>query len=274
MVKHPVAIYLRSKGGDVEIKQEDLEQDFAKFTLAQEGSDVKRLYDKKTKQPLSVRGEFGGMGDVIPHFYDRVEGVPRDGQRREFLNRDASSTAHGNRIDDLVRVLNGLQRCELVIEPFHQPRETLAELIDYHWSTEAARSITSTASVRHDVFGQANSNWMTVGQPTVAIEVIDSHWPEEQSLAAMIEHSVHTPALIIFDLIGSRLCRLDEKEETLLALFYIQNGEIKKDGRPLGTKVMANGKPTSRKVTTSLDLESEMKQAKARFSKTQIKSDR
>lgn len=101
----------------------------------------------------------------------------------------------------------------------------------YQWGSEIHRILNETAIVRHDIFGQSNELGMSVNRPWIAIEVINTHFPEEEAFAAMLETTKRIPLLILFDFTShkNRFLNVDKATNRLVYrpwTYLIRNGQL------------------------------------------------
>ena len=71
---------------------------------------------------------------------------------------------------------------------------------------------------------------MSVRSPWVAIEVINTHFPSEETFSAMLELSKQMPLLIMFDLVTVKtkkyFINIDLQKNTIRPIFYIYEGSV------------------------------------------------
>lgn len=71
-------------------------------------------------------------------------------------------------------------------------------LEDYLWDSEVHRITSSKSIVRHDIFGQNRNIAMSIFKPWVAIEIINTHYPSEDTFVEMINLSKNFPFVVFF----------------------------------------------------------------------------
>ncbi|BEB29296.1 hypothetical protein [Escherichia coli] len=170
-----------------------------------------------------------------PHFY-----APDKSQVRTVINVE-SDPLHNKRIDEILKSLKMKTKWKVMVGVFidHKlEREPKFILEDYSWGREINRITSSTTIVRHDVFGETKKLSMSIFEPCVAIEVINTHYPSEQTFNEMINTSKNFPYVIIFDLIKTKktnyFLKINPNENEITPLYYIYNGIVWKGGTELG----------------------------------------
>ena len=189
-LEHPVAVYF----DEFEIRHEILAKDLKdeeKFAAA----DKRVLYD--ASEQVLVKPRRGSVKRVL-HFC--LEAVPK---RRVFSFEN--DDAHNRRVNRLLSQLQSLESWSLELKITHNPNgddtcRTIAKYPAYTWDKEIHRIIDDSTIVRHDIFGQAKTVAMSTRRPWFAIEVVNTHFPEEAAFKAMIELSKQQPFIAIFDL--------------------------------------------------------------------------
>lgn len=191
-LKYPRAVYRdRNSGRLVHIRAEEL----AEATIL-ERARLEELFDETEQVSINPR-----VGDIkAPHF----AGKPSGGRRLSQGERDKE---HDGRVERLVNALSsreswilgrlGTKKKNNAPQDFYQE----AILFDYRWGSEIHRIMDESIIVRHDVFGASSELSMSVRQPSIAIEVVKTHYPEEAAFTAFIEKSKREPFIVFFDVI-------------------------------------------------------------------------
>jgi hypothetical protein len=112
--------------------------------------------------------------------------------------REDKDPTHDNR---LYWLLFHLRRFKKIT--FKCGSAVLAVADEYHWTKETQRILSGGGIVRHDIFGSRHTNVMSINEPTVAIEVVATHFPEQASLDDMVHWTRLTPSIVCFDLAGT-----------------------------------------------------------------------
>ncbi len=64
---------------------------------------------------------------------------------------------------------------------------------------EVTRHLAADVAVRHDIYGTSIALSSSYLRPSIAIEVIHSHYPEEQAFAGMLSLSERVPYIVFFE---------------------------------------------------------------------------
>jgi len=115
-------------------------------------------------------------------------------------------------------------------------------LSDYRWGGEITRIMDEGTIVRHDIFGASSALSMSVRQPSIAIEVVKTHYPEEAAFATFIERSKREPFIVFFDVIRYKekaykntFVKIDEVLRRICYrsyTFMIREGKVYKGNSP------------------------------------------
>ena len=217
-VEHSIAVYWDEFGSRKQIKFKELEDD-ATYTDAQQ----KELFDESEQVRVNVRVSSKGLR----HFYSESSGL------RSF-DRGENNPAHDNRVGEIRnRLLTLTGGWSIAFQYAANTPQTVLfnQLPAYSWDTEVTRILDSSTLVRHDVYGDIGIR-MSVRKPSLAIEVVHSHYPEEASFAGMISETRRIPSIILFDFTragSNSLIKIDEKSQTLLFRSYtfsISDGSV------------------------------------------------
>ncbi|HEY2395810.1 MAG TPA: hypothetical protein VGH81_07540 [Rudaea sp.] len=260
-LEHPMAVYFEN-GVQHQIFADDLQKADV-YRKARESV----LFVPSGEAKLMVRAK---EGEVRPHFYLA--------QADKKLKRTAYSfeydDAHNRRVDQLLNQLKPEENktWQVGYKKSNQQFECLFRLENYNWSKETHRIMSSRGTIRHDLFGQSRQNAMSVLQPTVAIEVINTHWPEQNALEDMLAFSEITPSIVLFDTVDphNTVLRIRPREREIQAIFYIQDGIIMKDGRACMTSDSPAEKEKKRSARSREDLRREVGSAVARFARARL----
>ncbi|QQC63161.1 hypothetical protein [Paraburkholderia ginsengisoli] len=196
-LEHDLAYYFDKQGVRQEIRAEDL-SDVTTRALAAE----QNLTDKSGQTELSPRVRNG----AVPHFV--ATGVR--GTRNIFEGE--TDDTHNARVRALLQRLKGARKWQLALGEsvakstggFDWKLHDAIELTAYEWGNEVYRIVTKDAIIRHDLFGQALRLDMSANEPWVAIEVIHTHFPEEEAFGAMLDLSERVPFYVLFDFTALR----------------------------------------------------------------------
>ncbi len=152
-----------------------------------------------------------------------------------------SDPLHNKRLDEILSKLKLKTKWKVMVGVFIDnklEREPKFILEDYLWGGEINRITSSTTIVRHDIFGKTKKLSMSIFEPCVAIEVINTHYPSKQTFNEMINASKNFPYIIIFDLIKTKkknyFLKINENNNEITPLYYIYNGVVWKGGTELG----------------------------------------
>jgi hypothetical protein len=229
---HKVAIYYDEDGARQTIRAKQL-MDPAEFAAAK----LKDLYDESELFQLFPRNS------ATPHFF---ETGTKSGTQDLF--RGETDPAHNKRVDELAKNLVELSIFSLALKGSSKDGEKieiLYKIPKYNWGAEVHRIMSADAIVRHDLFGKSQELGMSIRRPWIAIEVIYTHYPEEQAFEAMLAVSKSMPFIVIFDLV--------EKKNTFLKIdfslqqlqirpwtYWIKNGKVWKGNIETGINTSAH----------------------------------
>lgn len=166
--------------------------------------------------------------------------VPKD-KRSHFYAPDSTSQrgvsegeddpAHNDRVRKLLDKLTHQTIWKVVIGRFVDgvlEREPRFQLEDYLWGKEIHRICSSELVIRHDLFGQSRLPAMSIFRPWVAIEVVNTHFPDEPAFKAMLDLSRQMPLLVLFDVLRERIfsyfLKVDDQKGEITPLYYIYEG--------------------------------------------------
>jgi len=218
---HPVAYY-RADGVQKPIKASELtDKDklhLAKTELLTDKNETVRLWPKFCTEKR-------------PHFY-----VLNSADKRRISECEIDP-AHNERVEEILGKLNSCTVWKVVVNVYvdgKRERETRFSLDDYQWGDEVHRICSSELTIRHDLFGQSKLLSMSVFRPWVAIEVINSHYPDEQTFNEMLRLSRQMPLLVFFDVLSDNLhnyfLKVDNRSDEITPLYYIYEGSMWKGG--------------------------------------------
>ncbi|HVS52473.1 MAG TPA: hypothetical protein VHD62_08965 [Opitutaceae bacterium] len=216
--KYPFAVY-RDQNGDLKvIKREDL-VDCSILALARSV----RLYDEDEEYRLYPRARTGA-----PHFYCRTE------NRRRLVAPIEPDPRHNARRDSLLAALNSQKGLKLGYRDYFGsgPEDfeffEIAEIEGYIWGKEVTRIMPYGLRVRHDVFGASPLLAMSERRPWIALEVIATHYLDDDTFQSLIDVSREMPLIVGFDLVEepNYFLKLDEADGTLRLIYYIYDGSV------------------------------------------------
>jgi hypothetical protein len=208
--EHPIAVHWDAAGARQMIRAEDLYDDTT-FANAKN----LELYDDSEQVRVYARE---GTDTRRRHFRSETTGS------RGF-DRGESNPEHDARVDKILVALQGLNDgWKLAYQSYaNTPLQTIfGPLPAYHWGAEVTRILSCTASVRQDIYGERGIR-MSTRSPSIAVEVIHSHYPEEATFAALLAHSAEVPFIVFFEftrLSGNTLVKVDQEAQTLFFRSY------------------------------------------------------
>lgn len=194
-LKWPAAIYYDTHGIRRNINSAEL-YDSEALAKSRALATEKKLYDKSGLihlTPVTPKND-------AYHFRQIGE------ERYAVLNMDGG-TLHDKRVDELETILNSYDHWRFGTSiwdtKYSQPEfSPIIDLDCYRWQSETVRSFKRDSYVRHDVFGQSNRLSTSKFHPWIAIEVIDTHFPTEETYQVFLAATTNTPFIICFDFIG------------------------------------------------------------------------
>jgi len=222
-MKFEVAYYEDVNGAVRQIKAKDLASSSI-FELASNQT----LYDGTGQYRLWPRPHSSATGR--PHFQSREAAK---GDRKIFKFED--DDVHNERIEKLIEKLQSRQRWTISLRKFKAAApEKSFDLFNYTWGDEVHRIASSEAFIRHDIFGQASELGMSVRRPWVAIEVINTHYPDEEAFSAFLELSKRFPFIVIFEMTAkiNYFSKINEHSGVIEPIFCIYDGSVWKNGEP------------------------------------------
>ena len=114
--------------------------------------------------------------------------------------RGENSKDHNERVHQLNKRLNKLNGKWMISYLNREKHETVEyRPPQYTWGTEVTRHIAKGIAVRHDIFGTSDLISSSYLRPSIAIEVIHSHYPEELAFESMLRYSEISPYWVIFE---------------------------------------------------------------------------
>lgn len=226
-LEHEVAIYY-----EVDLTRREIPAYSLSNSAVLAEAKSKELWDKSGQKRLQARGGT----DIRAHFYE----LPGSPVSRAIFEGEKDK-AHNDRVDYLLGKLKTSKKLEMVIA--HPARagveqiDLLFTLRDYEWRTEVHRVLNVDAIVRHDIFGQRLELEMSINRPWVAIEVINTHYPDERAFAAMLAASKNYPMIVLFDFTAhpNTFVKIDMPTKRLRIRpwsFYIKDGALWKGDSP------------------------------------------
>lgn len=194
-LKFPKAAYRDETGKLFIIRAEELAK-INILELARLKAKLSELFDETEQVRLTPH-----FGDVkVPHF------VSKHSLTRRLL-QGKSDESHDARVNHLVGTLNGRDYWDLGMlgpkKANNEPRDFSRDFVlsEYEWDDEVQRIMDENTIVQHDVFGGTTKLSMSIRQPAIAIEVINTHYPEEEAFNAFLEKSKREPFIVFFDVI-------------------------------------------------------------------------
>lgn len=218
-LEHLIAIYYDDDGRHT-IRADELEDDLV-FECARQFT----LYDQSEQSIIYPRDITGRRR----HFFE----PPSENKRSVYGAKAETDWSHDRRVEEH---FSNLLYCHQWQIGFHDNGNftKLFDIADYNWDQEVYRILSRSAVVRHDLFGQRGHIGMSVFQPWIAIEVINTHYPEPQAFDAMIQMSAQVPLLVFFDPIGRRdyFFQIDPSKGTIRCTYYIFDGKVWNGDQP------------------------------------------
>lgn len=219
MAKYNFAVYYDNNGERKKIYPNDLHnieiRAFARSTFLLNDSEEIRLYARYRKDS--------------PHFYSLQEGT-------RTVIRGEDNDQHNNRIKELIEILTESSNTfDIGYFTFEEDGtrqfNPLATLKNYTWGKEVNRYISSSSICRHDIFGQRQELAQSSLFPSVGIEVIKSHYPDDAAFDGWISLSQITPLLVTFDIVDKKnyFLKIDPSNKQIRVIYYIFDGSVWKN---------------------------------------------
>lgn len=209
-VEHRVAVFWDANGRRNSIRFEELEDD-NKFADAK----LLELYDESEQVRVYPRD---GSAHRRRHFYSESTG------QRAFDGGE-HNPAHDSRVADVLASLKRLKDgWSLAYQQVasESPLPVFGPLPAYVWDAEVTRIVGPRACVRHDIYGDWGIH-MSVRRPAIAIEVVNTHYPEEATFEALLAQSAAIPLVVLFDFTRARrnqLVVVDEENQRVSLRSY------------------------------------------------------
>lgn len=189
-LEYQTAYYIGDDGTRVPIDADEL-ADNAKFDDAGARclTDVTGQRILHPRRPKGRRRHFYAVGGTL---------------RRLLESTEREDEAHQNRIDKHLTALQEQTSFTLQLRERTNGLDSWSRklrLTGYVWGTEVYRVLPTSAVVRHDIFGHCINPGMSVLSPWIAIEVVNTHFPEEEAFQAWLDLSAAIPFMVIFDLV-------------------------------------------------------------------------
>lgn len=225
-LEHEIAVYYDENNARHEAKASSLLDPQILADLKQ-----RDLYDETEQKRLQARW----APNMRPHFYE----ISKSTGTRVLFTGEVDAT-HNARVAELLKQLADCEPLEFVL--LHPGRgdiaeraERLASLPEYKWGGEVHRILSKDAIVRHDIFGQTPELRMSIIRPWIAIEVINTHYPEETAFSAMLAASRDFPFVVLFDFTAhpNTFVKVDKFAKRLRIrpwTFYIKEGALWQGG--------------------------------------------
>jgi len=247
--EHEFAVYYDADTGRrAKIRQPELASDQRFFQA--KGLD---LFDGSEQIRLCVRESRKGTR----HFYATTE----DRALRTVLHGE-SDPQHNQRIEELLAGLSRLETWSLTekgrIRDGGAYKDT-QRMPKYRWGSEIHRIVGAETVIRHDIFGQPEELNMSVTRPWIAIEVINTHYPEERAFQSFVDMSKKIPFIVLFDFSrfpnrflgveevegeGGRLCYRPWTYIIRNGLLWHEGGVVDNDKEPTADKFQCHAEKT------------------------------
>lgn len=214
MPKHPYALYVDAQGRQQKLLPDDL-HDVGKRALAR----TQELWDADEEYRLFPRYRVDS-----PHFYSLNNGI------RTLLPAERDP-AHDQRVESLLEKLCsgidfriGFYEWEGTDKQF----VTLTRTQNYSWDKEVTRALSTSFRCRHDLFGASRQLALTSRFPWVAIEVVNHHYPDDQTFDALLHLTAMLPCVVLFDFIGAPnyFLHVDDAAMQIRVIYYLYDGAI------------------------------------------------
>jgi hypothetical protein len=210
-VEHRIAVYWDALGKRLIIHFEDLADD-ATFANAK----LLELYDESEQVRVFPRDRT--RRDGRRHFYSESSG-------RRALDRGENNPEHDERVFELAQALHTFGdgwRLAYQALAGAEPETIFGPLPAYTWGAEVTRILTADNSLRHDIYGDWGIR-MSVRRPSIAIEVVNTHYPEEATFSALLAKSAEVPLVVLFDFtrfVRGRVLVVDEASQSIVFRSY------------------------------------------------------
>lgn len=211
-LRHELAVYYDADGARQELRGEDLDDDInGACTTALEQSEEGRLLDWSEQIRLSVKPK---SETARAHFF-----APPTNQSSVFMDWGERNPAH----DEHVRKLHA----RLTSRTMWTWEIGGMNLSDYQWRMEVARMLAPGVAARHDLFGHPAVLHSTPKRPSIAIEVINEHYPDKPVFTALMCLTEKLPVVVFFDVVehGNKFLKVGE-DGVLRPRFTMHGGKV------------------------------------------------
>lgn len=218
MLKWEQATYQGANETWVTVHVDEL-QDLGYRSLLQD----QELWDIDREYRLLIRS-----GPGRPHFYSLTKRL------RFPRSRGETSKRHADRVKKLLEQLQS-QHYLFGYRTFENGTPIFNPLFNsknYAWAKEVTRTLSGEIQWRHDLFGAEATHRHTERYPWIAIEVIDSHFPDEAVLETWLELSSRFPYFVVFDFVERRnyYLEVDQTKQQVRVVYFIYDGSMWRSG--------------------------------------------
>lgn len=231
-LKYDRAVYRDQSSGKLKtIRAEDLSNSSI-LNIAK----MNTLYDLSEQTELVARA-----GSTNAHHF---AGKATEGRR---MIEGEKNPTHDERVKELVSTLQGSANWTLGCLGKGSANTSASftsnfNLFNYRWGEEINQIMDQNTIVRHDVFGASDSLSMSIRQPAIAIEVINTHYPDEAAFNSFIQKSLREPFIVLFDVtefkgksLKNKFLKLDPDTGRISyrnTTYWIQKGAVYKGINP------------------------------------------
>ena len=207
--EHPAAVMYDAAGKRCTLKPRHLTNPEV-YAEAVRASKARRLFELGEQFNLSVSPR---TAERRAHFFAPC------GSRNTSIYLQRDSSVHDDHVENLHAWLDGRRSLSLAGHDVC--------LDEYQWDKEVVRVLSSSVTVRHDLFGHSGVH-MSKRRPWIAIEVIDTHYPDEPVFEELLRLTKELPLIVLFDVVecSNTFWDFDETQHLLDVRYTMRGGSV------------------------------------------------
>lgn len=183
--KYNIGIVTLSDESRVTISRIDLEDEGIRTKYKGE-----KIEDETGELLLFIRSR-----GTSSHFFSRGN------SRKNIRDRKYFNEAHIEKINILYNFLNARDRIRICTYYFENKKpilDTIFSFKEYYFAKEVKQTLTKSNYFISDIFGISKTLNNTYKEPNIAIEVIDSHFPDEKTFNYFRKLTKETQLIVLF----------------------------------------------------------------------------
>lgn len=183
--KHDIGVVHLKDNTTITISRKDLEDEGIRTKYKGE-----KIVDKTGEILLFIRSR-----EKSSHFFSRGT------SRKNIRERKYFTEEHKGKIQILLNFLNARDRVRICCYYFENKKpvlDTIFSFKDYYFVNEVKQSISKSNYFISDIYGVSKNLNNSNREPNVAIEVIDSHFPDKKTFNYFRKITNETPLIVLF----------------------------------------------------------------------------